>query len=278
LVATRWLTEHLGEPGLVVVDASWYLPAQNRSATGEYQAGHIPGALFWNLDDLSDRASTLPHMLPDPASLARSIGMLGIGNQDRVVVYDGSGANLSAARVWWTFRVLGHDDVSVLDGGLGRWRANGGRLDAGWPPWAPRRFIATPRPALVCSMEQLRASLGPDGPALIDARSQGRFLGTEPEPRPGLRSGHIPGALSLPYAELVTPEGILLPPDELRRRFEAAGLDLSRPVVTSCGSGVSACALALGLEVLGHRHWSVYDGSWSEWGRPEGPPVETGSP
>lgn len=274
LVSTDWLARHLGKPGLVVVDASWYLPALNRHARAEYEAGHIPGAIYWDLDELSDRESPLPHMLPAPPDLARGIGTLGIGTGDRVVVYDGSGVNLSAARVWWTLRYAGHDAVAVLDGGLKRWKAEGRPLQAGRARWEPKQFTAEPRPEMVRNLEQTQAAINAGSAGMLDARSRGRFAGTEPEPRPGLRGGHIPGARNLPIAELVGPEGTMLPPEELRRRFVEAGLDLERPVITSCGSGVTACALALGLEVAGHRRYSVYDGSWSEWGREGGPPIE----
>jgi thiosulfate/3-mercaptopyruvate sulfurtransferase len=276
LVSTTWLAAHLGEPDLVVVDASWYLTAMQRDAKREYQAGHIPGAVFWDLDALSDQGSPLPHMLSDSQTLAREVGALGIGAADRVVVYDASGVNLSAPRIWWTLKVAGHDAVAVLDGGLGRWKAEGRALEQGWARRAPARFTARFRPELIRSLDELRAALGSGAWQLLDARTRGRFEGTEPEPRPGLRGGHLPGARNLPFTELVDPQGLLLPPDELRRRYRAAGVDLSRPVVTSCGSGVTACALALGLDLLGAQHYAVYDGSWSEWGRAEGPPIEVG--
>jgi thiosulfate/3-mercaptopyruvate sulfurtransferase len=278
LVSTGWLASHLGDPSLVVVDASWFLPAMNRNGRAEYDSGHIPGAVFWDLDELSDRASTLPHMLPSPADLARQVGTLGIGTDDRVVVYDGSGVNLSAPRVWWTLRFAGLDQVAVLDGGLKRWRAEGRPLSAGRAKWNPKPFVVRPRLELVRNLEQTLAAVRTGAASVIDARSSGRFAGTEPEPRPGLRGGHIPGARSLPIAELVTPEGTMIDPVALARRVGAAGLDLSRPVIASCGSGVTACALALALDLLGHREYAVYDGSWSEWGRPDGPPIEEGPP
>jgi len=277
LVSVEWLAARLGAPGLVVVDGSWYLPALNRSATGEFQAGHVPGAVFWDLDAMSDLASPLPHMLPDPETLARRIAALGIGNDDRVVVYDGSGNNLSAARIWWTLRVMGHPAAAVLDGGMPAWRAAGLPLKAGWPPWAPRRFVARPHSKLVRSLHHVLQAVTTGGTQILDARSRARFDGAEPEPRPGLRGGHMPGAKSLPYPELTAPGGRMLPAEALRARLSAAGIDLGRPVITSCGSGVTACVLALGLEIAGHREWSVYDGSWAEWGAAAGPPVETGA-
>lgn len=277
LVSADWLSTRLGSARLAVVDASWYLPALNRSASGEYQAGHIPGAVFWDLDTMSDRASPLPHMLPDAETLGRRMGVLGLGNDDRVVVYDGSGNNLSAARIWWTLRVAGHDAVAVLDGGLPVWRAAGLPLRAGWTPWAPKRFVARHRPELVRSREDVRDAVADGRVQILDARARGRFEGVDPEPRPGLRAGHIPGAKSLPYPELTGPDGRMLPVEALRTRLAGAGFDPKHPVITSCGSGVTACVLALGLELAGYRNWSVYDGSWAEWGAPGGPPVATGT-
>ncbi len=278
VVTTQWLAAHLGEPGLVVIDASWYLAAMQRDGSAEYLAGHLPGAVYWDLDRLSDQSTPLPHMLPDAASLAREIGALGIGDSDRVVVYDGSGVNLSAPRVWWTFKIAGHDAVAVLDGGLSRWREEGHPLESGLVQRDCTPFPVRFRPALLRSLEEMRVGLDAGAWQILDARSRGRFEGSEPEPRPGLRGGHLPGARNLPFTELVDSGGLLLSGDELRRRYAAAGVDLSRPVVTTCGSGVTACALALGLELLGARDSAVYDGSWSEWGREDGPPIEQGPP
>jgi thiosulfate/3-mercaptopyruvate sulfurtransferase len=261
---------------LVVVDASWYLPTMNRAARAEYHAGHIPGAVYADIDSLSDRAAALPHMFPAPDQLGREIGLLGIGNDSRVVVYDGSGANLSAARFWWTLRVLGHEAVAVLDGGLQRWRAEGRPLRAGFAQWAPRGFAVRFRPELIRSEAEVGSAIASGTAQLLDARSRGRFEGTEPEPRPGLRGGHLPGARSLPFAELTGPGGTLLAVEQLQSRFARAGLNISRPVTVSCGSGVTACALLLGLAVLGHSDHALYDGSWSEWGREGGPAIQRG--
>jgi len=278
LVSTDWLARHLDEPDLVVVDASWYLPAANRSGRAEYEQGHIPGAVFWDLDELSDRSSPLPHMLPPLPDLARAIGILGIGNRDRVVVYDGSGTTMSAARVWWTLRLLGHESVAVLNGGLKRWCAEARPVRSGHAAWAPKGFQAGYRPELLRNLEQTRRAAESGSVSMIDARSSGRFAGTEPEPRPGLRGGHVPGARSLPFGELSAPDGTMLAVPELTLRIAASGADLTRPVIVSCGSGVTACVLALGLEVAGFHDYAVYDGSWSEWGRQDGPPVESGPP
>lgn len=276
LVSTDWLAEQLGRPGLVVLDASWYLPQMNRDPLHEYRAGHIPGALFWDLDAMSDASSGLPHMLPEPAVAADRIGALGISNEDAVVVYDGSGVNLSAPRAWWHFRALGHERVAVLDGGMARWRAQGRPAQAGEESRPPTSFHAEWQPRLVRSIEQVRAAVGSRALDLVDARSAGRFEGREPEPRPGLAGGHIPGARNLPFAQVVDAEGLVLSPVELRARFATVGIDLVKPVIATCGSGVSAAALALGLEVAGHRDYAVYDGSWAEWGGRSDTPIETG--
>jgi thiosulfate/3-mercaptopyruvate sulfurtransferase len=212
-------------------------------------------------------------MLPSPEKFARAVGALGIGDGDRVVVYDVRGV-VSAARVWWTFRAFGHGEVCVLDGGLKKWRAEGRPLESGTPSPIGRRFTARLRPALVRDLEAVRANLATGAAQVIDARSRGRFAGTEPEPRPGLRGGHIPGSLNLPYDELYRPDGTLLSPDELRAAFAKAGLDATRPVITSCGSGVTASVLALALYRLGREDVAVYDGSWSDWGARDDTPVE----
>ncbi len=277
VVDPAWLAPRLAEPDLAVVDASWYLPAAGRDPRAEYRAGHVPGAVFWDLDALSDAASPLPHTMPAPAALAQDVGRLGLATGDRIVVYDGSGVNLSAARAWWMLRALGHGQVAVLDGGLAAWRAAGLPLEAGEVRRPPARFEPRPADARFISLPELLARVG-SGAAVVDARGLGRFTGEEPEPRPGLRSGHIPGSRHLHYADLVGPDGRLRPPDELRRRFDEARVPLDRPVVTTCGSGVSACALILALEQLGHRDHAVYDGSWAEYGGRDDLPVERGPP
>ncbi len=272
-VSPAWLAAHLAEPDVRVVDATWYLPWLHRDAQREFREAHIPGAVYFDIDAIADRRTTLPHMLPDAESFAQSVGALGIGEGDRVIVYGGRHL-VASARVWWTFRVFGHDQVAVLDGGFPRWRDEGLPLESGESTPTPRRFLARMRHELVADLDRVRRILKGRGEEVVDARSQGRFVGTEPEPRPGVRSGHIPGSLNLPSDRLFGPEGLLLPPEGLRRAFEAAGLDLDRPVVTTCGSGVTAAVLAFGLYVLGQEYAAVYDGSWTEWGGRTDTPVE----
>ncbi len=277
LVSTEWLAQHLGQPGLRVVDGSTYLPTSGRNPAAEYAAAHIPGAIFFDLDASSDAASPLPHMLPSADAFARRMSALGLDDADDIVVYDGSGVNLSAPRVWWTFRVFGHDQVAVLDGGFGKWRREGRPIESGTAARVPARFSARPAAGAVRDRAAMLANLDRvGGEQVVDMRSAGRFAGTEPEPRAGLRGGHIPGSRNLPFDELVAPDGTLRPANALRRRLAAAGVDPARPIVATCGSGTSACALIHALHVLGHDTATLYDGSWTEWGgRPE-TPVATG--
>ena len=273
LVSTDWLAAHLSDPDLRVVDGSWHMPQLKRDPRAEFTQAHIPGAVFFDIDAIADHATSLPHMLPDAATFARAVGALGIGSGDRVVVYDVSGVS-SAARVWWTFRAFGHDAVAVLDGGLRKWRAEGRPVESGTPAPAARAFKATPRPELVRDLDAVRANIASRAAQVLDARSAGRFAGTEPEPRAGLRGGHIPGSLNLPYDSLYRADGTLQSPEELRAALQGAGIDLARPVVTTCGSGVTASVLALALYLVGRRDVAVYDGSWSEWGGRPDTPVE----
>jgi thiosulfate/3-mercaptopyruvate sulfurtransferase len=238
----------------------------------EYAGGHIPGAVFFDLDAISDRASPLPHMLPPADNFAASMAAIGLTDSDDLVVYDGSGVNLSAPRVWWTFRAFGHERIAVLDGGLGKWRREHRPLEQGAVQLPPGRFTARLNPRVVRSLAAVRANLDSRAEQLVDTRSPGRFAGSEPEPRPGLRGGHVPGSLNLPFSDLVGADGTILPPEQLRRRIAEAGIDLSRPIVAMCGSGTSACALVLSLDLIGYRNAAVYDGSWAEWGsRPDTP-------
>jgi thiosulfate/3-mercaptopyruvate sulfurtransferase len=277
LVTTRWLADRLGQPHLRVVDGSWYLPTSGRAAASEYVAAHIPGAVFFDLDASSDRRSPLPHMLPAPADFAERMGALGIGDEDDVVVYDGSGANLSAGRVWWMLRVFGHPSVAVLDGGFPKWVAEGRPVERGLVSADRAHFTARAvPPKRVRDAGAVRRAADRGDEQIVDLRSAGRFAGTEPEPRPGLRGGHIPGSRNLPYTDLVAPDGTLLPPASLRRRLAEAGIDPARPVIATCGSGGSACALVHALHVLGHDDVAVFDGAWAEWGARTDTPVARG--
>jgi thiosulfate/3-mercaptopyruvate sulfurtransferase len=274
VVSTEWLAARLGEPDLRVVDATFYLPHLKRDARAEFVQAHIPGAVFFDIDAIADPGTSLPHMLPSAESFARAVGALGVGSGDRVVAYGGRNM-IASARVWWTFRVFGHDRVAVLDGGARKWKAEGRPIESGMPEPTPRRFTAGFRKELVADFGRMRANLEMPREQVLDARSEGRFVGTEPEPRAGLRGGHIPGSLNLPYDRVFrTEDDTLLPPEALKAAFSDAGLDLGRPVVTTCGSGVSAAVLTLGLYLLGRADAAVYDGSWTEWGGRTDTPVQ----
>jgi thiosulfate/3-mercaptopyruvate sulfurtransferase len=284
LVDTAWLASHLDAPDLVVLDGSLHLPAAKRDPKAEYKAAHIPGALFFDIDDLSDEKSGLPHMLPSTVKFSSRMRAMGIGDGARIVVYDTEGL-WSAARVWWMFRVMGHDDVAVLDGGLKKWRAEG-RSVTDEPPRARTTRHFTPRfnAELVRDKDDMLALLraapnsAPIAAQIVDARAAGRFDGSVAEPRAGLRSGHIPGSRSVPIGSLVAADGTVKPVAELERLFADASVDPRMPVVATCGSGVTACAVALALALLGHPNTAVYDGSWTEWGDANaGTPVATGA-
>lgn len=275
LVSVPELAGRLGTAGLVVFDASWYLAQAGRDPRAEYRAAHIPGAVYFDIDALSDTASPLPHMLLPPQQFASAMAGLGAGDDDRIVVYDGSGTNFSAARAWWMFRIYGHDNVAVLDGGLEAWRRAGLPLEPGEVTRAPARFTPRYRVDLVRTLAETRDALGPRSEQVVDARSPGRFAGTDPEPRPGLRGGHMPGSRNLPYASFTGADGLLLDRRGLEARFRAAGVDLDRPVIASCGSGVTACTILLALDLLGHKDHALYDGSWTEWGGRSDTPVES---
>jgi thiosulfate/3-mercaptopyruvate sulfurtransferase len=264
------LASILGEKRTVVLDCSYYLAAANRDARAEYRAEHIPGAVYFDIDALSDSGTSLPHMLLPPDQFAAAMGRLGVGDGDRIVVYDTSGTNFSAARAWWMFRIYGHDDVAVLDGGLAAWKRAGRALESGEVRRPPATFTPRYRRELVRTLDDVRHALGDGTAQVVDARSAGRFAGTEPEPRAGLRGGHMPGSRNLPYASFTGPDGLLLDRAGLEARFREAGVDLSRPVIASCGSGVTACTVLLALDLLGHENHALYDGSWTEWGgRPD---------
>lgn len=275
LVSTDWLAAHLSAPDVKVLDATWFLPGDSRDAQAAYREAHIPGAAFFDIDAMSDRRSPLPHMLPPLEQFVSGVRRLGIGDGHRVIVYDQDGL-FSAARVWWMFRVFGHEDVAVLDGGLPKWLAEGRETEDMPPAPRDRHFTARKDASMVRDVTQVAASLKLGEEQIVDARAPGRFRGEEPEPREGLRAGHIPGARNVPYRTLLNDDGTMKTPDETRAVFEAAGVDLKRPVIASCGSGVTACVLALALERLGHRRTAVYDGSWSEWGAYPDLAIETG--
>lgn len=275
LVSTEWLEQHLQDPELRVIDASWYLPGSPRDAKAEYAAEHIPGARFFDIDEISDRRSDIPHMAAPPEKFVSRLRALGVGDGQQIVIYDGAGL-FSAARVWWNFRLMGKVDVAVLDGGLPKWRAEGRPLEDHNSPLKDRHLTVRRQPQLLRDVTQVATATKLGAAQILDARAAPRFEGAAPEPRAGLRSGHIPGAKNLPFGQVLEADGTMKSPDDLRATFESVGIDLSRPVITSCGSGVTAAVLALALERLGHRDWSLYDGSWAEWGAYDDLPVETG--
>lgn len=274
VIDADWLEKRLGTPGLSIVDASWYMPAQKRDARAEYDAAHIPGAVFFDQDLVVDPDSTLPHTLPSPSLFARFAGSMGISADDTIVVYDGPGF-MAAPRVWWMFRIMGVFQVYILDGGFERWKAAGRPVTSEPTKTAPGVFHVDYDASKVVSLAEMRKIVDTGSAQVADARSAGRFEGTDPEPRVGLRSGHMPGARSVPSGTL-SENGELLPLDRLKSTLEAAGIDLSKPVVTSCGSGVTAAVIALALHSLGHGDVRLYDGSWTEWGGMSDTPVVTG--
>ena len=265
LVSIDWLAAHLGAPDIRVLDASWHMPAEGRDAFAEYREKHIPGARFFDIDDLSDEQSSLPHMAPPVEKFISRMRALGIGDGHRIIVYDTEGL-FSAARAWWLFRLFGKTDVAILDGGLPKWLAEGHPVEDGTPIPRDRHFTARRDASLVRDVTQVAASAKLGDAEIVDARSPARFRGEEPEPRPGLRAGHIPGAKNVHYKTLLNSDGTLKSPEEIRATFAAAGVDLSKPVITSCGSGVTAAILSLALELIGHGQHALYDGSWTEWG------------
>ncbi|KAL8237696.1 hypothetical protein R6Q59_018777 [Mikania micrantha] len=298
VVSVDWLHANLREPDLKVLDASWYMPDEQRNPLQEYQVAHIPGALFFDVDGISDQTTNLPHMLPSEEAFAAAVSALGIENKDGVVVYDGKGI-FSAARVWWMFRVFGHDRVWVLDGGLPRWRASGFDVESSasgdailkasaaseaiekvyhGQPVGPVTFQTKYQPHLVWTLEQVKKNTDDQTHQHIDARSKARFDGVAAEPRKGIRSGHVPGSKCVPFVHMLDSSQTLLPADHLKKKFEQEGITLDSPIMASCGTGVTACILLLGLHRLGKTDVPVYDGSWTEWGAQEDTPVSTSTP
>jgi thiosulfate/3-mercaptopyruvate sulfurtransferase len=275
LVSTEWLAENLGNPNVVIVDGTYHLPTAKRDAGAEYAVKHIPGAIRFDIDYICDPDDPLPHMMPTPDLFAAKVSALGIGNDQRVVVYDVYGMQ-SAARTWWMFRVFGHDNVSVLNGGLPKWEAEGRSVTSDSAPRPATTFTASFRPELVRGIGDIRQAVEKGGAQILDARSAGRFTAAEPEPRAGMRSGHMPGALSLPFTDLLDPKfREFKDPGAIQERLRAANVDLDQPIVTSCGSGVTACAVSLALFLVGKEDAAVYDGSWSEWGGRQDTPIVT---
>lgn len=274
LIDTETLSGLIGRPDIKIFDASWFFPHENRDAKAEFAAGHIPTAAFFDIDEVSDHANPLPHMLPDRQAFAMQVRRLGVWAEDRVIVYDS--LPRSASRVWWSFRVMGHENVQVLDGGLRKWIAEGRPVETGWPHPEPGDFKAHERPELIARFDDVREGLS-DGVQVIDARPAERFTGVAPEPRPGLRSGHMPGARSLPSAELVDGEGRFRSFADTAALLSEAGVDPAAPTIATCGSGVTAAMVALALARLGRWDVPVYDGSWAEWGARDDAPVTTGA-
>ncbi len=275
LVSTDWLAQHLKDPDLRIIDASWHMPATGRDAKAEYVSAHIPGARFFDIDEIADHRSDLPHMAPPVEKFISRMRAMGVGDGHQVVVYDSTGL-FSAARVWWTFRLMGKMDIAVLDGGLPKWQAEGREIED-MPPIARDRHITVQRQSgMVKDVTQVAQASKLAQTEIIDARAAPRFKGEVDEPRPGLRKGRIPNSKNLPFADLLNENATMKAPPALKAAFEAAGVDLSKPVITTCGSGVTAAILTLGLERIGHRDHALYDGSWSEWGMFDDLPIAKG--
>ncbi len=279
IVETDWLAQHLDAPDIIMLDASMHLPNSGRNARQEFDKQRIPGAVFFDIDEISDATSSLPHMLPSPEKFSSRMRKLGIGNGNRVIIYDSLGL-FSAARAWWMFRIMGHNDVAILNGGLPKWIAEDLPLEDG-PARSPREchFASRFQPSKAKSLDyMLKAVASEDSPQIVDARGAARFAGISPEPRPELKSGHIPGSFNVPYTNLLEDNGTLKSPEDIRQAFVDGGVDPGKPIVTTCGSGVTAAVLVLGLELIGKsKSVALFDGSWAQWGSAKDVPIETGS-
>ena len=276
LVSTGWLAQHMKDPDLRVLDGSWFMPDMGRNARAEYDAAHIPGARFFDIDEISDQRSELPHMAPPVEKFMSRMRAMGVGDGHQVVVYDALGL-FSAARVWWTFRLMGKMDVAVLDGGFPKWKAEGREIEDMPPIVRDRHMTVSRQNQLVKDVTQVAHAAKLGEAEILDARGASRFRGEAAEPRPGLRSGHIPGSKNVPFGDVLNPDGTMKSPADLRAVFEGAGVDLKKPAITSCGSGVTAAVLSLALERIGHRNHALYDGSWAEWGMYDDLKVATGA-
>ena len=278
LVSTKWLNEHLSSQCVRVVDATTYLPGQNKDGFEQYTKQHIPGAVYFDINYIADKSTTLLHMIPSPEDFSSKVRKLGIGNGDKIIIYDANGGHLAAARVWWMFRLYGHSNVCLLNGGLPKWLAEKRNVEVITSTQTDQHFTAQMNKSFVRSVEQMIANVYTKDEQVIDARSLGRFKGEEPEPRPSIKAGHIPGSLSLPFNAILDPKKHFTyrSAEEIKAAISNAGIDLSRPITTSCGSGVTACVLAFGLFLIGYENAAVYDGSWSEWGDHPDTPVNHG--
>jgi thiosulfate/3-mercaptopyruvate sulfurtransferase len=274
LVSTNWLAEHLTDPGLRILDCTWHHVSTNLDGRTQYRGRHLPGSVHFDIDHVADKSNPLPHMLPTQTDFANKVGLLGIGSDDQIVVYDRLCGGSAAARAWWMFRVFGHEKVAMLDGGYGKWTKE--KLPTNMSPVRPepRSFTATFSPSLVRTLGEMQANLASSAEQVIDARGPGKFNGTQEDLFPTKKLGHIPNAINIPWADLIDPEsGAFIPSDALAARFKAAGINLQRPIVSTCGSGITSCVVALGLFLIGHRTAAVYDGSWAEWGLAEDTPA-----
>ncbi|MDE2761009.1 MAG: 3-mercaptopyruvate sulfurtransferase [Paracoccaceae bacterium] len=265
LVSTDWLAKHSQDPDLRILDASWYLPGENRNPLEEYSKSHIPGALFFDIDEIADKDTHLPHMVPSQELFATRVRKMGIDNGHQIVVYDTAGI-FSSPRVWWLFKLMGHKDIAVLDGGFPKWLEEGREVEDVPPQVNERHYYSRKQAQLVKSRDEVQKASSEGSPQILDARPKTRFMGLLPEPRPGLRSGNIPNSINLPYTNLLNENGTMKEKQDLLEEFKSSGLDLDKPVITSCGSGITASILFLALDMIGHRNISLYDGSWVEWG------------